>query len=39
LFVQTVRQIAAERNGETWVLDGDGVLWSVDEIDEAGVVL
>lgn len=34
--METVRLIEGARSGETWVLDGDGVLWAADELDEAG---
>jgi hypothetical protein len=33
VFVAWVRRFAAARSGETWVLDGDGVLWASDVLD------
>ncbi|TDW79610.1 hypothetical protein [Kribbella sp. VKM Ac-2566] len=39
LFVRWVRAIASRRPDPTWVLDGDGVLWSADSLDASGLVL
>lgn len=39
LFVRWVRAIASERREPTWVLDGDGVLWSADSLDARELVL
>lgn len=39
VFVRWVRVIADARTGPTWVLDGDGILWSSAALDPAGVRL
>ena len=39
VFVDWVRRIAEARSGPTWVLDGDGVLWTPVALDPLGVRL
>jgi hypothetical protein len=39
VFVRWVRHVEARREAPLWVLDGDGVLWSLDALDETGIVL
>jgi hypothetical protein len=38
-FVRWVKVIASGRAGETWVLDGDGILWTPDALDPTALRL
>jgi hypothetical protein len=39
VFICWVRVIASQRRDPTWVLDGDGVLWSADALDDRELAL